>query len=152
MKSVFKIIIHVLKVLQKNFECFTSKPNTHGTFWNLHIKINYIYIYIYIYIYLKLIDQLNWNFVFSLLYCCRIHSRKIIYNNIIGKCQNSANLSSSDPQKRQFTAVFSGARWLFQNAFPPCLASEEPRKIYGSMDIALSCGAEVRAQSHAFTT
>ena len=25
----------------ENFECFTSKPKTLGTFWNLHIKINY---------------------------------------------------------------------------------------------------------------
>ena len=40
MKSILKSIIHVLKLIEKNFECFTSKPNAHGTFWNLHIKIN----------------------------------------------------------------------------------------------------------------
>ena len=40
MKSILKIIIHVLKRLQKNFEYFTSTPNAHGTFRNLHIKIN----------------------------------------------------------------------------------------------------------------
>ena len=51
MKSIFLIIIHVLKLLQENFECFTSKPNAHGTFRNLNIKINLIS--------LKLIDQLN---------------------------------------------------------------------------------------------
>ena len=27
-----KIIIHVLKLLHKNFECFTSKSNARGTF------------------------------------------------------------------------------------------------------------------------
>ena len=31
-KSILKIIIHVLKLLQKNFEYFTSNPNTHTTF------------------------------------------------------------------------------------------------------------------------
>ena len=31
-KSILKIIIHVLKLLHKNFECFTSKPNALGTF------------------------------------------------------------------------------------------------------------------------
>ena len=35
---MLKIIIHVLKLLQKNIECFTSNPNAHGTFCNLHIK------------------------------------------------------------------------------------------------------------------
>ena len=40
MKSIFKIIIHVMKLVLKNFECFTSKPNANGTLWNLHIKIN----------------------------------------------------------------------------------------------------------------
>ena len=35
MKSVIKIIIYVLKIVQKNFECFISKRNAHGTFWNL---------------------------------------------------------------------------------------------------------------------
>ena len=45
--------LQTLKLLQKNVESFTSKPNVHGTFWNLHIKIK------------KLISrkQLNWNFV-----------------------------------------------------------------------------------------
>ena len=32
LKSVLKIIIHVLKLLQKTFDCFTSKPNAIGTF------------------------------------------------------------------------------------------------------------------------
>ena len=40
-KSTLKIFIQVLKLLQKNFECSASKPNAHGTFWNLHIKINF---------------------------------------------------------------------------------------------------------------
>ena len=40
MKSILKIIIHVLKLLQKIFECFTSNPNAHGTVWNLHIKMS----------------------------------------------------------------------------------------------------------------
>ena len=40
MKFCFKIIIYVLELLQKNFECFTSKPNAHGTFRNLLNKIN----------------------------------------------------------------------------------------------------------------
>ena len=35
MKSILKIIIHNLKLLQKNFERFTWKPNAHGTFWNV---------------------------------------------------------------------------------------------------------------------
>ena len=38
-KSIFKIIIHVLKLLEKNFECFTSRPNAHGTFWNCILKL-----------------------------------------------------------------------------------------------------------------
>ena len=37
-KSICKIIIHALKLLQKIFECCTSKTNAHGTFWNLLIK------------------------------------------------------------------------------------------------------------------
>ena len=40
-KSTFKIIIHVLKLLQKkllNFKCFTSKRNAHGTFWHFFIE------------------------------------------------------------------------------------------------------------------
>ena len=41
MKSILKIIIHALKLLQKHFECFTSKPNAHGTFRNFHININF---------------------------------------------------------------------------------------------------------------
>ena len=36
MKSILKIIIHILKLLQKNFECFTSKPNEQ---WNIEIYI-----------------------------------------------------------------------------------------------------------------
>ena len=32
MKSILKIIIHALELLQKNFECFISKPDAHGTF------------------------------------------------------------------------------------------------------------------------
>ena len=40
MKSIFKIIMHVLKRLQKNLECFTSEPKAHGIYKNLHIKIN----------------------------------------------------------------------------------------------------------------
>ena len=36
-KSTLKIIVHALK--QKKLQCFTSKPNAHGTFWNFHIKI-----------------------------------------------------------------------------------------------------------------
>ena len=39
-KSIIKIITHVLKFLQKFFEYFTSKSNAHGTFCNSHIKIN----------------------------------------------------------------------------------------------------------------
>ena len=31
-KSIPKIIIHAVKLLRKNFECLTSKPNTNGTF------------------------------------------------------------------------------------------------------------------------
>ena len=33
-KSILRIIIpvHVLKLVQINFECFTPKPNVHGTF------------------------------------------------------------------------------------------------------------------------
>ena len=31
-KSIFKIIIHALKLIQKIFECFGSKPHAHGTF------------------------------------------------------------------------------------------------------------------------
>ena len=31
-KSILKIIIHVLKLLQKNLECLTSKPIALGTF------------------------------------------------------------------------------------------------------------------------
>ena len=34
--------LHVLKFVQKNCECFTSKPNANGSFWNFHIKINRI--------------------------------------------------------------------------------------------------------------
>ena len=41
-KSILKIIIHVLKCLQTNFEYFTSKTNVHGTFLNLLIQINYL--------------------------------------------------------------------------------------------------------------
>ena len=29
------------KLLQKIFECFIWKPNAYGSFWNLHIKINW---------------------------------------------------------------------------------------------------------------
>ena len=39
-KSILKSMIHALKLIQKNVEYFTSKPNAHGTIWNLHIKIN----------------------------------------------------------------------------------------------------------------
>ena len=39
MKSILKIIKHVMKIPQKNFESFTSKPNAHGIFRNMHIKI-----------------------------------------------------------------------------------------------------------------
>ena len=39
-KSILKIIIHVLKLLQKNFECCTLNPSVHGTFCNLYIKMN----------------------------------------------------------------------------------------------------------------
>ena len=39
-KSTLKNIIYILKLLQKNFECFTSKPNSHGILSNLYIKIN----------------------------------------------------------------------------------------------------------------
>ena len=31
-KFILKIIILVLKLLHKNSECFTSKPNAHGIF------------------------------------------------------------------------------------------------------------------------
>ena len=41
MTSILKIIMHVLKLLRIIFECFTSKPNVYGTFWNVHIKINF---------------------------------------------------------------------------------------------------------------
>ena len=37
---MLKIIIYALNLKEKNFECFTSKPNAHGTLGNLHIKIN----------------------------------------------------------------------------------------------------------------
>ena len=40
MESILEIIIHVLKFIEKNLEFFTLKPNAHGTFRNLHIKIN----------------------------------------------------------------------------------------------------------------
>ena len=40
-KSIIEVIIHVLKFLYTNVECFTSKPNAYGTFWNLHIKISF---------------------------------------------------------------------------------------------------------------
>ena len=40
LKSILKIIIRALKPIQKNFDCFTSKPNAHETFSNLHIKNN----------------------------------------------------------------------------------------------------------------
>ena len=33
-------IIHVQKRLRKDIECFISKPNAHGKFWDLHIKIS----------------------------------------------------------------------------------------------------------------
>ena len=36
----FKLLYMPWKLYNKFFECFTSKPNEHGTFWNLHIKIN----------------------------------------------------------------------------------------------------------------
>ena len=39
MKSILKIITDVMKIPQKNFESFTSKPNAHGIFRNMHIKI-----------------------------------------------------------------------------------------------------------------
>ena len=39
-KSILKIIIHVLKLLRKKVECFTLKPHAHGTFLNVQIKIN----------------------------------------------------------------------------------------------------------------
>ena len=39
-ESILKIIIVSLNFFRKIIECFTSKPNTHGTFWNLDIKIN----------------------------------------------------------------------------------------------------------------
>ena len=39
-KSILKIIVHVLRILLQNFECFVSKPNAHGTFSNFHIKIS----------------------------------------------------------------------------------------------------------------
>ena len=35
-KSILEIILHVLILLQKNVERFTSKLNAHRTFWNLH--------------------------------------------------------------------------------------------------------------------
>ena len=38
--GLLKIIIHVMKLLQKYVECFISKPNMHGTFCNLHIETN----------------------------------------------------------------------------------------------------------------
>ena len=31
-KSILKIIVRAQKLVQKKFECFTSKPNAHGTF------------------------------------------------------------------------------------------------------------------------
>ena len=31
-KSTLKIVIHLIKLLQKNFECFNSKRQAHGTF------------------------------------------------------------------------------------------------------------------------
>ena len=81
-KCIFKIIIRVLKLLQKNFECFTSNPNSHETFWNLHITIN------------KKVNisdtngQLNWNLVCFLFPKSRIFSTKmtkfwqlIVYGN-----------------------------------------------------------------------
>ena len=40
MKSLLKIIVHALKLVQESFECFASNPNAHGTFLNLQIKIN----------------------------------------------------------------------------------------------------------------
>ena len=68
MKSLLKIIIHVLKLPQKNFESFTSKPNAHGTFWNLHIKIN-LKIYI-----AETNRQWNWNLA------CFLFSKFNMYN------------------------------------------------------------------------
>ena len=70
-KSIVEIIIHVLKLLQKN-ECFTSKPHAHGTFWNLHIKIN-LKIHIS-----KTNRSIKFNFVFSPFSKFRLCSIKII--------------------------------------------------------------------------
>ena len=39
MMMIGPIGLHVVKSLQKNVECFTSKPNAHGTFRNLDFKI-----------------------------------------------------------------------------------------------------------------
>ena len=39
MKSICKIIIHVLELAQKNFECLTSKPKAHGTFESYILKL-----------------------------------------------------------------------------------------------------------------
>ena len=70
MKSINNIIITCPETSTENVQCFTSKPNAHGTFWNLHVKINLIF--------LKLIDQFNWNFVLPPLYWCRADNRKCV--------------------------------------------------------------------------
>ena len=53
---------------RKFFECFASKPNAQGTFWNLHIKINFKKL-----ISRKLMGQLNWYFM------CVLFSKSRIY-------------------------------------------------------------------------
>ena len=73
MKSILKVLIHILKPPQKKFEHFTSKPNAHRTFRNLHIIINF-----------KInrpISEINRSIelkfcIFPILWC-RIHNKKI---------------------------------------------------------------------------
>ena len=38
---VQKLTVHNQKLIQKNFDRFTSIPNSHGTFWDIHININF---------------------------------------------------------------------------------------------------------------
>ena len=72
-----------LKLIQKNVERYTSKLNAHGTFWNLHIKIN-----------LKInISEtsglINFKFCILSIFKSRICSIKIIkFYHLIWKFQN----------------------------------------------------------------
>ena len=104
-KLLAYIYIYTLKLIQKSFECFTSNPNAHGTFWNLHIKFN-LKIHIS-----KTSGPVNSNFVLLCLWC-RLHSRKIIkLLQLIWQFQNSAKLNLC-PIKKKLAVEYRVIKFL----------------------------------------